>query len=104
MIKVNYRAAFLALLMLVTLLVRMPSSAYAQWPPFDFKLNSSYADGQITYNIEFSKEVSWPMADVVFKIPLPEGTRFLEASVPPTTGTGCFLIGWPFSSFPVINS
>jgi hypothetical protein len=27
------------------------------------------------------------MADVVFKIPLPEGTRFLEAKAPDTTGT-----------------
>ena len=86
MIKVNYRAGFFVLLMLAMLLVRMPSSAYAQWPPFDFNVNSSHADGRITYKIEFSKAVDWPMADVVLKIPLPEGTRFVEASAPPTTG------------------
>ena len=75
----------ISLAFLIALLFR-PTQAQAQWPPFDFDLNSSYADGKITYVIDFSKEVSWPMADVVFKIPLPEGTRFLEAKAPETTG------------------
>jgi hypothetical protein len=86
MIKVNFKVGLLVSLMLLALLMSVPTQAYAQWPPFSFDLNSSYADGRITYDIEFSKQVDWPMADVVFKIPLPEGTRFIEASAPPTTG------------------
>lgn len=52
---------------------------HAQWPPFNFRLTPSYADGKITYNLIFSEQVDWAMSDVTIKIPLPEGTRFLEA-------------------------
>ena len=86
MIKNNFKAAFIASFILLVLFMGVPVQVYAQWPPFNFDLNSSHADGKITYALEFSKDVSWPMADVIFKIPLPEGTRFVEASAPPTTG------------------
>ncbi len=71
----------------VVILVLLPGYAQAQWPPFSFALDSVYQDGKITYNIRFARKVDWPMADVVFKIPLPEGTRFLNANAPETTGT-----------------
>ena len=66
-------------------LILSPKQADAQWPPFKFRLIPSYQNGQITYQIRFSREVEWPMADVVLNIPLPAGTRFLEAGAPPTT-------------------
>ena len=86
MIKHSFKAVSISILLVLVLQMGLPTQAQAQWPPFDFDLNSVYADGKITYNIEFTKEVGWPMADVVFKIPLPEGARFLEAKAPETTG------------------
>jgi hypothetical protein len=85
--KIKQKMSLLIGLAFLVALLFPPTQAQAQWPPFDFDLNSAYADGKITYDIKFSKEVGWPMADVVFKIPLPEGTRFLEAKAPETTGT-----------------
>jgi uncharacterized repeat protein (TIGR01451 family) len=84
MLKVKYKLGLLISLIILGLSA-VPGRAYAQWPPFSFNLASSYADGKITYNVQFSSGVDWPMADVVIKIPLPEGTRFLEASAPPST-------------------
>jgi len=64
----------------------LPSlQASAQWPPFGFYLTPTYEDGRITYNIRLSSRVDWTMSDVTVKIPLPPGTRFLEANAPPTT-------------------
>jgi hypothetical protein len=70
----------------IAMMVATPGETKAQWPPFSFDLDSAYQDGKIVYNIRFSKKVDGPLADVVFKIPLPEGTRFVEAGAPPTTG------------------
>jgi hypothetical protein len=72
---------------IVLLLVLMPAPerVYAQWPPFSFSLTPSYEEGKITYYIKFSSRVDWAMTHVTFKIPLPEGTRFLEASAQPGT-------------------
>ena len=72
----------LAILMMV---VSVPDPAYAQWPPFSFKLIPSFENNRIIYQIGFSSRVEWPMMDVTFKIPLPPGTRFIEAGAPPTT-------------------
>lgn len=74
-----------SILMLVLLLQLQAQPAFAQWPPFWFALLPSYQDGRITYNIRFTRRVDWSMADVTFKIPLPEGTRFVEAGAQPTT-------------------
>jgi hypothetical protein len=72
-------------IVLLLVLMLAPERVYAQWPPFSFSLTPSYEDGKITYHIKFSKRVDWAMTHVMFKIPLPEGTRFLEASAQPTT-------------------
>lgn len=71
----------------VFLLIQMfrPGPVFAQWPPFAFHLDASYAEGKITYKFRFYKRVDEVMSDVAFKFPLPQGTRFLEAGAPPTT-------------------
>jgi hypothetical protein len=78
--KVNLPLSLFTLLALI-----LPGRAHAQWPPFKFNLDPSYAEGQIVYDIRLSSKVDWTMADVTLKIPLPDGTRFLEASTLPTT-------------------
>ncbi len=71
--------------LLLLLALILPGQAHAQWPPFKFALEPSYAEGKIVYDIRLSSKVDWRMADVTLKIPLPDGTRFLEASTLPTT-------------------
>ena len=80
-----YKLSLVIYIVLLLILIPAPERVYAQWPPFSFSLTPSYEDGKIIYRIEFSKRVDWVMTQVTFKIPLPEGTRFLEASAQPTT-------------------
>jgi hypothetical protein len=63
----------------------IPNYAQAQWPPFSYRMISTYNEGKITYKISFSRKVKWPMADVLIKIPVPEGTRYLESGGPDGT-------------------
>jgi len=65
-----------------------PGRAYAQWPPFDFKLNPRYENNRITYRLTLSSQVEWRMTDLTIKVPLPEGTRFVEANTFPSTQAG----------------
>ena len=58
---------------------------YAQWPPFKFDLEPTLEENRITYHIEFSNKVDWPMTDVTFKVLLPDGTRYLQGGAQPTT-------------------
>jgi hypothetical protein len=78
--KVNLPVSLFLLLALI-----LPGRVHAQWPPFRFDLEPSYADGQITYQIDFRSQVDWRMADVTLKILLPEGTRFVKAEALPAT-------------------
>ena len=78
--------AVIVINLLLGLLV-IPEQSYAQWPPFDFELIPSYADGKITYNLEFRDRVDWTMTNVTIKIPIPAGTRFIEANAIPTIDT-----------------
>jgi Tol biopolymer transport system component len=71
-------------IVLVLVLIAAPERVYARWPPFSFYLNPSYDSGKITYRIKLYRQVDWVMTHVTVKIPLPEGTRFLEASAQPT--------------------
>jgi hypothetical protein len=80
-----YKLSLVVHIVLVLTLIPAPERVYAQWPPFWFGLTPSYDSGKITYRITFSKRVDWAMPDVAIKIPLPEGTRFLEASAQPGT-------------------
>lgn len=76
-----------ALLITVGLLVfSRPVPVQAQWPPFNYRLSPSFADGKITYTIYFSKKIEGALTDLVIKVPLPQGTRFIEAGAPDTTG------------------
>jgi uncharacterized repeat protein (TIGR01451 family) len=86
MFKLKYNPSWLVSLMFLLILATMPASARAQqWPPFKFRLDSVYENGKITYQVQFSRQVNWTMTDVIFKIPVPVGTRFVEAGAPPTT-------------------
>jgi hypothetical protein len=66
-------------------LVSHPGQARADWPPFKFRLLPSYENGKILYDVRFSSQVDWSMTDLTFKLPLPQGTRFLEGSAGPNT-------------------
>jgi hypothetical protein len=62
----------------------MPERAYAEWPPFKFRLKPSHNNGHITYQVNFTSEVDGLMNDIILKIPLPAGTRFVEAGAEPS--------------------
>jgi hypothetical protein len=66
-------------------LLSVPGQAHAQWPPFRFQLSPSYREGRITYGLRLSRDAAWPMTDVIIKIPVPQGTRFVEAGGLPMT-------------------
>lgn len=85
MTKVQRMLSLLISLVLWLTLVLMPEQAQAQWPPFSLRLTPSYENGKITYSLLFSSRVEWTMANIAIKVPLPEGTRFLEADAMPTT-------------------
>ncbi|MBI1878315.1 MAG: hypothetical protein HYR94_08840, partial [Chloroflexi bacterium] len=57
------------------------------WPPFWFDLTPSYENGKIVYTVALSRRVDWLMPNLTVKIPLPEGTRFVEAKSPPDVQT-----------------
>ena len=67
--------AMTALALLISVL---PGTAHAQWPPFNFRMRYAYADGRITYVIRMSGLGTLRLSDVAIKIPLPEGTRYVE--------------------------
>ncbi len=67
-------------LVLVLCFLHQPQQASAQWPPFDFGLSKSYTDGRITYGVDFRSLVDWAFLDLTIKIPLPEGTRYVEGA------------------------
>ncbi len=69
----------------LVMLFFVPRYVAAQWPPFRFRLTPSYEEGKITYTLDFRNRADWQMRDVLINIPLPEGTRFLEANAQPTT-------------------
>lgn len=85
MVKICYKLSLFTLVALFIGLVLAPEHAYAQWPPFSFYLNPIHDSGKIIYHITFSNRVDWTLSDVTFKIPLPPGTRFLEARAQPGT-------------------
>jgi len=68
--------------------VLAPGRVYAQWPPFSFSMAPRYEDGRITYRLALSRQVEWAMTDLTIKVPLPEGTRFVEANAQPTARVG----------------
>ncbi len=86
MLKI-YRLALAFIIILVLLFT--PKQAAAKWPPFNFSLSPLYQDGKITYRIQFTldtRKFDGVMTNLAFKIPIPEGTRFVTASAQPSTG------------------
>ena len=51
------------------------------WPPFTFRLAPTHENGKITYKVTFrtSRAIDWDLRNVRIHIPLPEGTRFIDA-------------------------
>jgi hypothetical protein len=80
-----YKLSLVINIILLLMLIPAPERVYAQWPPFWFELTPLHEDGKITYRVKFYSRVDWTMTDVTFKIPLPEGTRFLEGNAQPGT-------------------
>ena len=80
-----YKRALLIMLVLLIFLSSVPDQAQAQWPPFRFQLTPTHSDGKITYKIFFRSLVDWNMSNLAINIPLPEGTRFVEAGAEETT-------------------
>ncbi len=87
MLKLS-RLGWMVILWAILIFILTPERTYAQWPPFDFEITPTSDSGKITYRIYFSTRVKWVMTNLTFKIPLPEGTRFVEAKAPPTTEVG----------------
>lgn len=58
--------------------------AQAPWPPFWFNVYPSYDDGKIVYSLTLYTRVDYSLADLTIKIPLPEGTRYLEGNTQPS--------------------
>jgi len=75
----HYKTILAIFITLLTLPWLSPGPAQAQWPPFRLVLDPSFDNGKITYNLTFINRAEWAMTDVIIKVPLPEGTRFLEA-------------------------
>lgn len=82
------RAALLLLaLMLSNLSLFRPYPVQAAWPPFSIMLTPTNDQGQITYQINLFNLLEAPLQDVLIKVPLPKGTRFLDVSAPPGVET-----------------
>lgn len=85
MIKIQSGPGLLIGMALLIGLLANPAPVRASWPPLSIEIAPLYQDGKITYTIKFARRVEGPLTDVVVKIPLPEGTRFLKAGAQPTT-------------------
>ena len=82
----------LSLVLIVVGVVLVPSlpsntvKAQGEWPPFEFTLTPSYADGRITYELFFVSFLEEnPLVDLDIHIPLPEGTRYVEGNAQAST-------------------
>jgi hypothetical protein len=83
----KYAIIKLALFLLIIGLI-VPQATQAQWPPFRFELIPSHESGKLTYRVEFRNRTDWLMTNLTLKLPLPEGTRFLEAHSTPDIEVG----------------
>ena len=64
------------------------NNAQDPWPPFWFDLIPFHENGKITYQLGLYSRVDQQMFDMVIKVPIPEGTRFLGANTPLETQAG----------------
>ncbi len=84
--RIRSKLGLLPIIALVLALAPSPEWAHAQepWPPFWFDLSlATYQQGKITYRLELYSRVAWLMPDLTIRVPLPAGTRFLEANAEP---------------------
>lgn len=80
-----YKFSLISSVLFIFMLLLEPARTHAQDVPFFFEVTPKHQNGRITYNLEFFSEVSWPMTGLIFHVPLPAGTRFVEAGAQPTT-------------------
>jgi hypothetical protein len=59
-----------------------PYPVQAAWPPFSITLTPTNDQRQITYRINLLNKLETPLEDVLIKVPIPEGTRFLDVNGP----------------------
>lgn len=79
-----HRGTLIGIIVFLLTLGLSPERIYAQepWPPFRFDLTPLYENGKITYHIVLRSQVDGQISDLLIKIPLPEGTRYLKSSAP----------------------
>ncbi len=58
------------------------------WPPFFLDVTPTQKDGQIIYDVDIFNRVNEEVFDLEIRVPLPEGTRFIRAEVPPQMTVG----------------
>lgn len=78
----KYAIMTIALLLLALGMI-VPQASQAQWPPFRFELIPSYENSKLIYRLEFRNSTDWLMTNLTIKLPLPEGTRYVEAQSTP---------------------
>jgi len=76
---------FLAIVVIPPSNVAFGQTELDPWPPFYFTITPTHEDGKIKYEMRFSGLVDWPMEDIRWRIPIPEGTRFVEGDAQATT-------------------
>lgn len=87
-LRSNLQRICLVAVIAMFIMLLLPASqieAQAPWPPFWYVMTPRHEDGKITYTIKFYSRVDWEMPDLTFKIPLPEGTRYLSGNAQETT-------------------
>ena len=79
--KIGGRLYLLFLLALLLVVFQPAARTHGQetWPPFWFDLIPRYENGQLIYDMAVYSRVEWAMSDLTIKVPLPAGTRFVEA-------------------------
>jgi hypothetical protein len=85
MLLTRLKAGWWSAVFWLTLVLVLPNSAQAQWPPFKFKVTPVRDANRVTYQLEFSPRVEGVMTDIAIKIQPPAGTRFLDAGAPAST-------------------
>ncbi len=76
--------------MFIAMLVTVPWSLMAQedenWPPVEVYIEAKpLENNRFLLTLNFENNAAWVMQDLVIKIPLPPGTRFVEATSLPLT-------------------
>ncbi|MEM7030467.1 MAG: hypothetical protein AAF629_12930 [Chloroflexota bacterium] len=88
-LRSDFRYKWVAVILVAMAFALLPRQAEAQWPPFTFRMTPTHENGRIFYDLRFTQAQSldWTMRNIRINIPLPEGTRFIEATGLPNMDT-----------------